>query len=351
MDVPILNASGCLDAQVAPGGCSKPGRVRDEDGDAAAARGEPASRGSPRRSTGCSTPSACRTSGIEACADSALPPGGARRPAVGVRGRVPRRTTRPSASSWTTWTMSVVELNLSCPNVEEAQETAAELVAAAQSATAKPLYAKLSPATPDSQRPRARSRTPARTAVAREHDPGLALDPVTRRPVLGRGAGGYSGPGARSRSPACTRAQRRSTSPSSAWAASARDGTPSTFSRARAPWPSDGALRRPVRTGPGPRRACPEAHALGAPGAVGRPAARGRSALSGGVSSELTTQKSLQSAKTLLLDQRGVLVDSSGSWSRRRRTPRRPPVHSISGWKRFRGRTTSVSGGPSSSGT
>ena len=41
-----------------------------------------------------------------------------------------------------------VELNLSCPNVEEAPETVSELVAAARPATDKPLYAKLSPASP-----------------------------------------------------------------------------------------------------------------------------------------------------------------------------------------------------------
>src|SRR5690348_11424957 len=39
-----------------------------------------------------------------------------------------------------------IELNLSCPNVEEAAETAAEIVAACRAATALPLYAKLSPA-------------------------------------------------------------------------------------------------------------------------------------------------------------------------------------------------------------
>ena len=42
-----------------------------------------------------------------------------------------------------------IELNLSCPNVEEAPETSAQLVAAARAATGKPLYAKLSPATWD----------------------------------------------------------------------------------------------------------------------------------------------------------------------------------------------------------
>src|SRR5213083_921723 len=41
-----------------------------------------------------------------------------------------------------------IELNLSCPNVDEAPESAAEIVAACRAATALPLYAKLSPALP-----------------------------------------------------------------------------------------------------------------------------------------------------------------------------------------------------------
>src|SRR5439155_12513610 len=39
-----------------------------------------------------------------------------------------------------------IELNLSCPNVDEAPESAAEIVAACRAATELPLYAKLSPA-------------------------------------------------------------------------------------------------------------------------------------------------------------------------------------------------------------
>ena len=39
--------------------------------------------------------------------------------------------------------VAAVELNLSCPNVDEAPESAAEIVAACRAATALPLYAKL----------------------------------------------------------------------------------------------------------------------------------------------------------------------------------------------------------------
>src|SRR4051794_9685390 len=42
-----------------------------------------------------------------------------------------------------------IELNLSCPNVDEAPESAAEIVAACRSVTSLPLYAKLSPASWD----------------------------------------------------------------------------------------------------------------------------------------------------------------------------------------------------------
>jgi Dihydroorotate dehydrogenase len=45
--------------------------------------------------------------------------------------------------------VEVIELNLSCPNVEEAAETVSELVAASRLTTDKPLYAKLSPASWD----------------------------------------------------------------------------------------------------------------------------------------------------------------------------------------------------------
>src|SRR5881409_3787291 len=38
-----------------------------------------------------------------------------------------------------------IELNLSCPNVDEAPESAAAIVAACREVTANPLYAKLSP--------------------------------------------------------------------------------------------------------------------------------------------------------------------------------------------------------------
>jgi dihydroorotate dehydrogenase (NAD+) catalytic subunit len=94
--------------------------------------------------------------------------------------------------------VTAIELNLSCPNVDEAPESSAELVAAARATTAKPLYAKLSPAQWD-------VATAARAVAAAGADGlslvntirGVALDPGTLRPRLARGAGGYSGPALR----------------------------------------------------------------------------------------------------------------------------------------------------------
>jgi dihydroorotate dehydrogenase (NAD+) catalytic subunit len=103
--------------------------------------------------------------------------------------------------------VAAIELNLSCPNVEEAPETAAELVAAARGATSKTLYAKLSPAQWD-------VAEAGRAVVAAGADGlslvntirGLALDPHRMRPKLARGVGGYSGPGLRPVALACVHA-------------------------------------------------------------------------------------------------------------------------------------------------
>ncbi|HZS23470.1 MAG TPA: dihydroorotate dehydrogenase catalytic subunit [Gaiellaceae bacterium] len=91
--------------------------------------------------------------------------------------------------------VEAIELNLSCPNVDEAADSAAEIVAACRAATELPLYAKLSAAHPDVG------------AVARAVEDagadglslvntlrGLAVDPRTLRPALARAVGGLSGP-------------------------------------------------------------------------------------------------------------------------------------------------------------
>jgi dihydroorotate dehydrogenase (NAD+) catalytic subunit len=91
-----------------------------------------------------------------------------------------------------------IELNLSCPNVDEAPESAAEIVAACRSVTDRPLFAKLSAAAPD-------VAATARAVQAAGADGlslintirGLALDERTLRPQLARSIGGLSGPALR----------------------------------------------------------------------------------------------------------------------------------------------------------
>jgi dihydroorotate dehydrogenase (NAD+) catalytic subunit len=86
-----------------------------------------------------------------------------------------------------------IELNLSCPNVEEAPEPAAEIVAACRAVTGMPLYAKLSPASSD--------LAASAHAVEAAGADGLSLVNTIRgmalderlSPRLARATGGYSG--------------------------------------------------------------------------------------------------------------------------------------------------------------
>jgi len=92
--------------------------------------------------------------------------------------------------------VTAIELNLSCPNVDEAPETAAEIVSAARPQTRKTLYAKLSPAAadlPDTARAVQAAGADGLSLVNTMR--GLALDEKTLQPRLGRETGGYSGPG------------------------------------------------------------------------------------------------------------------------------------------------------------
>jgi dihydroorotate dehydrogenase (NAD+) catalytic subunit len=90
--------------------------------------------------------------------------------------------------------IEAIELNLSCPNVDEAADSAAEIVAACRASTGLPLYAKLSAAHPDVAE--------VARAVAAAGADGLSLINTLLataldkhlRPVLARGSGGLSGP-------------------------------------------------------------------------------------------------------------------------------------------------------------
>lgn len=87
-----------------------------------------------------------------------------------------------------------IELNLSCPNVDEAPESAAEIVAACRKVTANPLYAKLSPHAWDmGETVRAVEAAGADGVSLVNTLRGVALDRQLR-PALARIAGGYSGP-------------------------------------------------------------------------------------------------------------------------------------------------------------
>ena len=91
--------------------------------------------------------------------------------------------------------IEALELNVSCPNVDEAPESAAEIVRNARSATRKPLFAKLSPAVPDiAEVARAAEAAGANGLSLVNTIRGLAIDERTLRPKLSRAAGGYSGP-------------------------------------------------------------------------------------------------------------------------------------------------------------
>src|SRR4051812_21498226 len=87
----------------------------------------------------------------------------------------------------------VIELNLSCPNVDDAPETAAEIVAACRAATSLPIYAKLSPATWDlGEVVRAVEAAGADGLSLVNTMRGTALD-LYLRPKLAQVTGGYSG--------------------------------------------------------------------------------------------------------------------------------------------------------------
>ena len=91
--------------------------------------------------------------------------------------------------------IAAIELNLSCPNVDEAPESAAEIVAACRPATDLPLFAKLSPAAWDiAENARAVAAAGADGLSLVNTIRGLSLDERTLEPTLATGAGGLSGP-------------------------------------------------------------------------------------------------------------------------------------------------------------
>jgi dihydroorotate dehydrogenase (NAD+) catalytic subunit len=107
--------------------------------------------------------------------------------------------------------VACIELNLSCPNVDEAPETAAEIVAACRAVTAKPLYAKLSPHSWDiGETVRAVEAAGADGVSLVNTLRGVALD-TGLAPTLARSIGGYSGPALKPVALAAVLAARRVT--------------------------------------------------------------------------------------------------------------------------------------------
>jgi dihydroorotate dehydrogenase (NAD+) catalytic subunit len=194
--VPILNASGCLDALTAPeiarsldGFVTKTVTPLPREGNAPVRIAE--TGWGMLNSIGLQNP------GIDAFVADVLPLlGGLATPIwVSVGGFSARDYALVCEQLDACEDVTTIELNLSCPNVEEAPEATAELVHVARAATRKPLYAKLSPATWDiGETARALAGAGADGLSLVNTIRGLALDPETGRPVLRRGQGGYSGP-------------------------------------------------------------------------------------------------------------------------------------------------------------
>lgn len=204
----ILNASGCLDALFAPGVAQSLDAFVTKTVTPLPRAGNPPPRiaeteGGMLNSIGLQNP------GIEVVVDAVLP----KLAALGVpiwvsvggfsAGDYAQVCEQLDACD----DVAAIELNLSCPNVEEAPETAAELVAAARRITGKPLYAKLSPATSDvAESARAVADAGADGLSLINTIRGLVLDPGSRRPTLALGVGGYSGPALRPIALACVHA-------------------------------------------------------------------------------------------------------------------------------------------------
>jgi dihydroorotate dehydrogenase (NAD+) catalytic subunit len=199
VSVPLLNASGCLDALAAPSVARSLDAFVTKTITPEPREGNPPTRIA-EVEHGLLNSIGLQGPGIDAFADDVLPRlvrllgtvwvsvGGF---SAGDFARVCERLDGEDG-------VATIELNLSCPNVDEAPETGAELVAAARATTTKPLYAKLSAAQWD-------VAETARAVVGAGADGlslvntirGLALDQRTLRPRLSRGAGGYSGPALR----------------------------------------------------------------------------------------------------------------------------------------------------------
>ena len=97
--------------------------------------------------------------------------------------------------------VAALELNISCPNVDDVLDIGQSVLAAAHATRAAvraaelPVIAKLTPAAQEpAQIARACVEEGAAAICAVNTVPGMAIDAEARRPVLARGSGGLSGP-------------------------------------------------------------------------------------------------------------------------------------------------------------
>ena len=243
----LLNASGCLDALAAP--------------DVARSWTPSSRRPSPRSRARATSPAHRGDRPRHAQLDRPPEPGprtvpGRGAPAAARAGHPALGLGRGFAADEYAETCArlddvTIELNLSCPNVDEAPESAAEIVAACRASTPLPIYAKLSPAQPDmGEAARAVEAAGADGLSLVNTIRGLELDPATLRPRLGRGVGGYSGPALKPvASPPSMPHSAQPSCPSSAWEASAAVATRPSFSR-----PAQAGLPSEPRSSPTPAR-------------------------------------------------------------------------------------------------
>jgi dihydroorotate dehydrogenase (NAD+) catalytic subunit len=196
VSVPLLNASGCLDALTAPATVAQLDAYVTKTVTRLPREGNPPVRIA-ETETGMLNSIGLQNPGVETFVATVLP----RLETLGVPLWV--SVGGFSAEDFTAVCerldaeagVATIELNLSCPNVEEAPETAAELVRAARSATRKPLFAKLSPAVWDiAESARAVEAAGADGLSLVNTIRALALHETTLQPRLGRAIGGYSGP-------------------------------------------------------------------------------------------------------------------------------------------------------------
>ena len=192
----LLNASGCLDALVAPEVASALDAYVTKT-----VTPEPRAGNAPVRiaetdhgmlnSIGLQNPGIARFLGstLPRLAELGVPVW------VSVGGSCPEEYARLCARLEHRHEVVAIELNLSCPNVASPEGDAAEIVAAARAETERPLYAKLSAALPDlGSAARAVHDAGADGLALVNTVRGLALDERSLKPRLGSAVGGYSGP-------------------------------------------------------------------------------------------------------------------------------------------------------------